>query len=87
MKLARSDTALVLLAVELRDVLFPTDRHIARLRESPEPGYNAYNQALVRQGCAQFATLHNSTSAEQRANAARVLKGYEDDLRVLSAQR
>ena len=28
-----------------------------------------------------------STTREQRANAVRVLKGYEDDLRVLSAQR
>jgi hypothetical protein len=61
--------------------------HIARIRQSPEPGYNAYNQALVRQGCAQFATLHNATTPEQRANAVRVLKGYEDDLRTLSAQR
>lgn len=61
--------------------------HIARIRQSPAPGYDAYNQELVRQGCAQFAMLHNSTTPEQRANAARVLKGYEDDLRVLSAQR
>ena len=61
--------------------------HIERIRHSPVPEYEAYNRELIRQGCAQFATLHNSTSAEQRANAARVLKGYEDDLRVLSAQR
>lgn len=61
--------------------------HIARIRQSPAPGYDAYNQELVRQGCAQFAMLHNSTTAEQRANAARTLKGYEDDLRTLSAQR
>lgn len=61
--------------------------HIARIRQSPAPGYDAYNQELVRQGCAQFATLHNSTTAEQRANAVRALKGYEDDLRTLSAQR
>ncbi|MDP3805721.1 DUF6279 family lipoprotein [Hydrogenophaga sp.] len=61
--------------------------HIARFSQSPTPGYDAYNQTLVREGCAQFATLHNSTTPEQRANAVRVLKGYEDDLRVLSAQR
>jgi hypothetical protein len=61
--------------------------HIARIRRSPDPGYEAYNQELVRQGCAQFALLHNSTTAEQRANAVRVLKGYEDDLRTLHAQR
>lgn len=61
--------------------------HIARIRQSPAPGYDVYNQELVRQGCAQFAALHNSTTAEQRANAVRALKGYEDDLRTLSAQR
>jgi Family of unknown function (DUF6279) len=61
--------------------------HIARIVESPAPGYKAYADELVRVGCAQFAQLHNSTTREQRANAARVLKGYEDDLRVLSAQR
>lgn len=61
--------------------------HITRINQSPAPGYNAYSRELVRQGCAQFAQLHNSTTPEQRANAVRVLKGYEDDLRVLSAQR
>ncbi|PZO15688.1 MAG: hypothetical protein DCF26_12770 [Burkholderiales bacterium] len=61
--------------------------HIARIGQSPAPGYKAYSDELVRVGCAQFAQLHNSTTPEQRANAVRVLKGYEDDLRVLSAQR
>lgn len=61
--------------------------HIARISQSPTPGYKAYADELVRQGCAQFAQLHNTTTPEQRANAVRVLKGYEDDLRVLSAQR
>ncbi len=61
--------------------------HIARIVQSPTPGYQAYSDDLIRQGCAQFAQLHNTTSPEQRANAVRVLKGYEDDLRVLSAQR
>lgn len=61
--------------------------HIARIRQSPAPGYDAYNQTLIRAGCAQFATLHNSMSAEQRANAVRTLKRYENDVRTLSAQR
>ena len=61
--------------------------HIARISQSPTPGYKAYADELVRQGCAQFAQLHNTTTPEQRTNAVRVLKGYEDDLRVLSAQR
>ncbi len=61
--------------------------HYARVNRSPTPGYEAYQRELVRQGCAQFARLHNSTTPEQRAHAVRVLKGYEDDFRVLSAQR
>ena len=61
--------------------------HIARIGQSPTPGYKAYAGELVRQGCAQFAQLHNATSPEQRAHAVRVLKDYENDLRVLSAQR
>ncbi|MBT9465506.1 DUF6279 family lipoprotein [Hydrogenophaga sp.] len=61
--------------------------HMARISQSPTPGFDAYTNDIVRQGCAQFAQLHNTTTSEQRANAVRVLKGYEDDLRVLSAQR
>lgn len=60
---------------------------LARTVQSPTPGYQNYNQAMVEHGCAQFAALHNSTTPEQRAHAVRVLKGYEDDLRVLVAQR
>ncbi len=61
--------------------------HIARIRQSPAPGYDAYNQELVRAGCAQFAALHNSTTPEQRAKAVIALKRYENDVRTLSAQR
>ena len=57
-----------------------------RLQNSPTPGYPAYSAALVKDGCTQFATLHNSTSAEQRAHAVGVLKGYEGDMRALAAQ-
>lgn len=57
-----------------------------RLQNSPTPGYSAYSAALVKDGCAQFATLHNSTSAEQRAHAVGVLRGYEGDMRALVAQ-
>ena len=56
-----------------------------RLLDSPAPGDATYNAALVNDGCAQFAALHNSTSAEQRAHAVGVLKGYEGDLRALMA--
>lgn len=61
--------------------------YLARVLQSPTPGYSAYSQTQVQHGCTQFAALHNTTTPEQRANAVRVLKGYEDDLRALAAQR
>ena len=51
---------------------------------SPTPGYAAYAQQLTRDGCAQFAALHRTTTPEQRAHAVRTLKGYEQDLRALA---
>ena len=64
-----------------------TRSYLARVLQSPTPGYSAYSQTQVQHGCAQFAALHNTTTPEQRANAVRVLKGYEDDLQALVAQR
>lgn len=61
--------------------------YLARVINSPTPGYSAYSQSQVQHGCTQFAALHNATTPEQRAHAVRVLKGYEDDLRALVAQR
>lgn len=56
-----------------------------RVVQSPTPGYADHSASVVRHGCAQLAALHSSTSPEQRAHAAGVLKGYEDDLRALTA--
>ena len=61
--------------------------YLARVMNSPTPGFSAYSQTQVQHGCTQFAALHNATTPEQRTNAMRVLKGYEDDLRALVAQR
>lgn len=55
-----------------------------RVMQSPIPGFAPYSDALVRNGCEQFAAVHNTTSPEQRAHAVRVLKDYEIDLRALS---
>lgn len=60
---------------------------LGRVMQSPVPAAQAYSQAMVENSCAQFAALHNSTSAEQRRHAVRVLKDYEEDLRTLVAQR
>lgn len=56
-----------------------------RVMRAPVPGFHAYSESLVREGCEQFAALHNSTSPAQRAHAVDVLKGYEEDLRALMA--
>ena len=57
---------------------------MARITTSPTQGYHAYSQQLVQSGCAQFATLHNSTTPAQRARAVQTLQSYEDDLRALT---
>ncbi|AOW15835.1 hypothetical protein LPB072_19685 [Hydrogenophaga crassostreae] len=55
-----------------------------RVLSSPDASYAAYSKALIRQGCDQYAALHNTTSPEQRAHAVGVLKGYETDLLALT---
>ncbi|QCB46965.1 DUF6279 family lipoprotein [Hydrogenophaga sp. PAMC20947] len=57
-----------------------------RVMQSPTPGFPAYSQQLIREGCEQFAALHNTTSAKQRLHAVGVLKGYEADLRSIFGQ-
>lgn len=61
--------------------------YIQRTWESPDPAYRAYVQRLTQQACQSFASIHASTTPAQRANAARVLKAYEADLRILAAQK
>ena len=56
-----------------------------RVMQSPIPGFAAYSDSLVRNGCEQLAAVHNSTTPEQRAHAVQVLKGYETDLRAVAA--
>ena len=56
-----------------------------RVMQSPIPGFASYSDSLVRNGCEQFAAVHNATTPEQRAHAVRVLKDYETDLRALTA--
>jgi hypothetical protein len=62
----------------------PTVRDwLQRSLNTPDEDDAAYlkkRQALNCQAAAQF---HNSTTAEQRANAVKVLKGYEADVREL----
>ena len=50
---------------------------------SPRPEYRAYAGTLMLSNCSVLASLHNSTTPEQRQHAAAKLKGWEDDLRAL----
>jgi hypothetical protein len=61
--------------------------YFQRVWESPDPQYRAYAQRMTAQACQGFASLHASTTAAQRANAVKVLKSYETDLRSLAASR
>jgi hypothetical protein len=54
---------------------------------SPRPAYREYQQRLFDYNCALVARLHNTTSAEQRRHGAARLKGWEEDLHALAAQR
>jgi hypothetical protein len=55
--------------------------------QSPRPAYREYQQKLIEYNCALVARLHNTTTAEQRRHGIERLKGWEDDMRALAAQR
>ena len=52
---------------------------------SPRADYRAYQQRLTQDNCQLVATMHNAMTAAQRQAARDKLKGWEDDLRALSA--
>jgi Family of unknown function (DUF6279) len=54
---------------------------------SPDATYRAYSERMREATCALGARLHNATTPAQRAQAQRVLRGYEADLRALIAQQ
>jgi hypothetical protein len=58
-----------------------------RYYESANPAYRQYHEQTTINTCAAFAKLHAQTSAEQRKHMVRVLKGYENDVRALAAQK
>ena len=60
---------------------------LARSVTSPDAAYKSYLDGITQEGCASFAELHNSTTPEQRKKAVDVLAGYEQDFKVLMAQK
>jgi hypothetical protein len=57
-----------------------------RWLQSPAAADRERLQSWSEQGCHHLAELHNSTSAEQRARAAKRLRAYEKDLRELTGR-
>ncbi|MFN5349800.1 MAG: DUF6279 family lipoprotein [Polaromonas sp.] len=54
---------------------------------SPDAAYRSYLETITQEGCASFAELHNATTAEQRKKAVNLLAGYEQDFKILAAQK
>jgi hypothetical protein len=73
--------------VSLPDASAAIQRLVQRGMQSPDPRYAAYQETLIQEGCRSLATVHNSTTAQQRQNAVRRLRAYQRDLEELSAQR
>jgi hypothetical protein len=59
---------------------------MGRLLNTPDPAYAAYLKKRQRLNCEATAQLHNTTTPEQRTQAVKVLKGYEEDVRELIKQ-
>ena len=54
-----------------------------RVLNSPDPSYAAYSKMVIREGCEQYAALHNTTTQQQRAQSVKTLKQYETELLAL----
>jgi hypothetical protein len=59
----------------------------ARMERSPDAAYAAYQLKLRDYNCGFAAQLHNATTVAQRQKARENLKGWEEDLRALAAER
>ena len=60
--------------------------HLLRYASASTPARENQRQQWLRQGCQQFADMHQRMSAEQRAHAQAKLQGYIDDVGALIAQ-
>lgn len=60
---------------------------LERARRAPDPEDRAWQEGLLREGCALFSAVHASTTPAQREEAARRLRGWQRDLRELAQAR
>ena len=56
---------------------------LQRVLTPADPGLRAHALRLRQDSCQAFTTIHNATTAAQRANASRTLGRYETDFRAL----
>lgn len=61
------------------------DAYARRIADPPAGPWRDYQQALLQEGCANVAALHNTTRPDQREKAVQRLRAYEQDLRDLMA--
>jgi hypothetical protein len=61
--------------------------YLDRAAQSPDTTYRAWQDQLLQEGCRLFAAVHESTTPQQREQAARRLRAYQRDLRDLAVQR
>jgi hypothetical protein len=54
---------------------------------SPDASYRAYSEASLKEACASFAKVHNSTTAAQRERAFTRLRSYERDFREMAGAK
>jgi hypothetical protein len=79
---------------DIKDKQLPAAQAAAALRtyvdrswQSPNPAHRAYAEQSLQDNCKTMAELHNSTTADQRARAIKLLNTYERDLRELALAR
>ena len=72
--------------VSLADARSAIHQLVQRTLRSPDPKYRSYEEALVKQGCANLAAVHLSTTPQQRQSAVRRIRAYQRDLEELAAE-
>lgn len=72
-------------AAPVPEVRAAIDAYAQRIANPPTGPWQAYQQALLQESCANISALHNLTRPAQRERAARRLQGYAQDVRDLIA--
>jgi len=65
----------------------PLRGYVERVQRSPDAAYRDWQDELLQENCRTFAAVHESTTAAQREQAVRRLRGYQKDLQDLAQQR